>query len=376
MTSVSVVGGGPVGLMMACLLSPFYQVTVYEKRSSYQRLHELDLGTQVIDQLLEYCSNCVGLAALSVILNGWRGQSITTLVIEQELRAVLQSKNVNVIQKSIADPSELGGDLIFACDGAHSSIRKALHQDLQRDPNYSEPELVEQHQWGHMLSLRFTTSANTTPRKLISGLIYNIPSAMSGLGLDHESFHTMAEGDQSRKVSVYLPIPPEFYQLLRGQTWTMEELKKLGKSSTLLVNHLERYRINLELRGGWMNNESIAVLPLTGYRASAVSYISITNTVFLVGDSSSGLIYRRGLKKGWAEACYLAQQLVPNEDGDIDTNVVASDYQNFCTQLYQQESVAIQHTIGQKDSVNTGLALAGVGVLAALAAGLAFVLRR
>jgi len=53
--SVAIVGGGPVGLMAGCLLSPFYRVTVYEKRSSYQRAHELELSGEVITQLMECC---------------------------------------------------------------------------------------------------------------------------------------------------------------------------------------------------------------------------------------------------------------------------------------------------------------------------------
>ena len=377
MTSVSIVGGGPVGLMMACLLSPWYYVTVYEKRSSYQRLHELDIGGDVIGELMSYCNNSVGLKDLVDVLNRWKNSSITTAVVEQELKAILDNKRIAIVEQEITSPNELNSNIIIGCDGAHSAIRKSLHLNVQQsDPYYTKSEVIDTQQWGYLLSMRFSTAASTTPRKIISGLIYNIPSAMNGLGLDHESFHALSPTDQSRKVSLYLPISAELYQQLSGDQWTIAKLKQLGPSADALINHLERYRLNLELRGGWISEEAIKVLPLTGYRAASVSYVSETNTAFLVGDSSSGLVYRRGLKKGWKEACYLATQLMDVRTGSQDIDDVGVNYQRFCIDLYRQETAMIDQTQQRTENVNTGLALAGIGALAFAAIGLAVALRR
>lgn len=386
MTSVSVVGGGPVGLMMACLLAPFYHVVVYEKRNSYNRIHELEIGGEVIDELINYCGNSVSLTKLSSALTKFKNSSITTMIVEQELRVILAGLGVNVIKQCVTDPSKLKTSIVIACDGAHSTIRGALHQNLSRDLTYTDPELVDQHQWGYLLAMRFTTSLNTTPRKLISGLVYNIPSAMNGLGLDHESFHATAPDDTTRKVSLYLPISQDLYEMLEGRSWTIDSLKTLGNSVNVLVNHLGRYEVNLNLRKGQLLNETIKVLPLIGFRASSVSYISKSNTVFLVGDSASALIYRQGLKSGWMQACYLATQLMdvrasssfsPSSSAHSNNlEEVAQNYQSFCVDLYQRKSESIQQTAQYKESINSSLALAGIGIMSLAAVGLALLLKR
>jgi len=384
MLSVSVVGGGPVGLMVACLLSPFYHVVVYEKRDSYKRVHELKVTDDVIDELVAYCDGSTTLSDLSTLLIKWKNSCITTMSIERELRDILGTIGVDVVKRWIVDPSELKTDIIIACDGAHSSIRRALHKYLTRDPSYNVPELVDRHLLGYMMKMSSTTSLYTTPRRLISGVVYNTPLMMNGLEVDDEWFHATSRTDFSREVSLYLPISRQLYQLLREKSWTMATLKEPSSEvNMLLLDHLSRYQINLELRGGSVMDEIIGVFPLSGYRASSVSYISNNNTnaVFLVGDASSRLTYRRGLKKGWREACYLAKQLMESATTARITNFLdlehaAGNYQEFCTELYQQEFAIINHAKKYKNSGNSTLALTVIGVLSLAAVGLAWVLRR
>lgn len=379
MSSISVIGAGPVGLMVACLLAPRYNVTVYEKREQYQRDHELDLTGPVIGELLHYCdkhSDHDRLSSLATILTGWKDKRVTTFLIEEELKRQLLAQDVPIIHQSVTDPMQVDDSLIIACDGARSSIRATLYKDLINNPKYHYPELTDVQEWGHLLIMRFTTSINTTPRKTISNLVYNIPSAMNGLGVDHESFHSLTSSSSWRKVSLYLPISSEIYQKLDGDVWTMEGLRELGDPLSAVVDHLRRYRLNLELRGGHITGESINVIPLKGYRASAVSYACSINTVFLAGDASSGLIYRRGLKKGWMEACFLASELMRVADKEASLDDVMYSYQEFCTQLYNSECRHIKAEQQHTNTVNSGLAVAGIGILALAAVGLALVLRR
>lgn len=347
-------GAGPVGLMTACLLSllqPPVKIEIYDKRETYQRDHSLFVDRKTVDQITKYLNELEPSAEnsrLCDIIQKFRHQSVRTNEIEAELlnflprhvlihrgaSAILQAHDVNVC--------------LIGADGSRSQIRK----------QYFNGELSDVRTIGYLAQVKFQTSKQTRPRSSISAVAYSMLNSISGwdMAVDFESLSR--KSSDIKYGTLHIPIDARLYQYLteknRGTYENPWRLKELSRNQLQPVQKLcdiiKRYRVSLNFRNGWLSHEKITALPLQVYRSSQVARRVNQNHVFLVGDASSGLVYERGLNKGWLETVALVRCLGVKQ---IDFE----SYNTYCQTLYHKEVSKILKTGGKIKIANQGLTI-------------------
>lgn len=341
---ISIVGGGPVGLLLSCLLN--HEITIYEKRSQPIRNHLLNLDVDVIEKIIAVTDNIPLITYLQEIKNG----PINTCDLEINLREITNAK---IEEIEIKDLNDIPDSIVIGADGANSFIRKAVFDN----------KLVDVIENNYMVQIKFETSGSTRPRKEISALAYSSLNGLNGedMVLDFESLQRSNDSN-FKSGTLHIPIQKNVYDILtkdgRGKynsAWTVEELAQIPNNKiSKLVGIIERYNFSLKWRGGKLNNARITVLPLTTYRSKNV-YKLTDKLYMLVGDASSGLVYQRGLNKGFLEAveCFKVLNNLNGFNGLFQLEA----YEMFCKQLYLSEIEEIQAKTQKIKSYNKSISL-------------------
>lgn len=198
-------------------------------------------------------------------------------------------------------------------------------------------------------------------------MAYSMLNSITGwdMALDFESLSRKAT--DVKYGTLHIPIDFELYQHLidgnRGNyenPWRLKELiKNQSQQVQKLCNIIKRYRLSLNFRGGWLAHEKITALPLQVYRSSQVAQCVSQNYVFLVGDASSGLVYERGLNKGWLETVSLVR-CVTSSKIDVDS------YNKYCETLYFSEVKKILRLGSKIKTANRGLTIVALVLIIGL----------
>lgn len=373
---ITIVGAGPVGLLLACLLARHHTVTILDKRTQSTRAHSLSISSETIAVINDYIVNAsTDLVQLRDLLIEWSTHPVNTIEIESELSIIAVDLGV-IIRRGVEVNSlnDIEDSVIIGADGARSRIRSLVFGD----------EFVDQHNVQYMVQLKYQTPGGTKPRLPVSAASYSFINGLSGsdMVIDFESLAPIS--DVLRKPgTLHIPVSETVYNLLtvegRGtftNPWTIEELSAMDHHKIAkLVRIINRYEFSLKWRGGWFEDARVTAIPLNIYRAPDVVRLLDNNTlVMLCGDSSSGLVFERGLNKGWLEAVKCAESLMVNyelsqEDRAAELSLSLAQYSQYCITLYESErdKVLIKHNkiVSANKSVSTaGIVLtSGLGVL-------------
>ena len=328
------------------------------------RSHGLNIDTNTINIIINYIEsrNLLiddNMRYLCDILRSWENTLVGTIDIESQLTTIANNLGVN-IRKGITVESidEIEDSIIIGADGAHSKIRELVFNN----------ETVDAHSVQYMAQLKYQTRGATRPRLAISAMSYSFINGLSGsdLVVDFESL--APPNDELRKPgTLHIPIPENVYNILsengRGNyinPWSLEELGQINNAQVnKLLRIISRYNFSLKWRGGWLEDARVTVIPLTICRSADVVRILENNKlIMLVGDSSSCLVFQRGLNKGWTESVQCAMALNNISAQSLPERLVK--YSQYCVKLYETErdQVIIKHN--KIISTNKSTSAAGI----------------
>lgn len=342
---ITIVGAGPVGLLTGCLLAMNgHTIIVLEKRlDNSSRNHLLNIDESTIDEIVRFAPG----TELSNTIKTYRNTPVSTSDIQRDLLKIARSLNITIhIGINIINVDSISDNVIIAADGAHSTIRKEIFGD----------RLEDEMNVGYISQLKFKTPGATKPRSAIVASSHSLINGLSGddIVLTFESMGPVSNV-QSKSGTLHIPIPKSVYDILSGSSYTLESLRRYKSPSIQkLVRVINRYRLGVELRGGLLGGSVVSVLPLKVYRSpqSAVDYNS--KKVYLVGDSSSGMVYQRGLNKGWKESLELSRIF----SGTIPQDSMRM-YNDYCVRLYNSEKTLVQKKSQKIESGNTSISVGG-----------------
>ena len=342
---ITIVGAGPVGLLLSCLLSANHTVTVIDKRNESTRSHSLNINVETVTVIVDYIRNNMVISSdLEEMLHIWSDNPVSTVEIEEKLTEIAIGLGV-IIRRGINITSldTIDDFVIIGADGAKSKIRSLVFND----------DLVDIHNVQYMAQLKYHTPGATRPRLAVSAASYSFLNGLSGsdMVIDFESL--APPNDNFRKHgTLHIPIPESAYNMLTkngkgtyANPWTIEELQSIRSDEDLyliakLIRIIKRYDFSLRWRGGWLEDPKITVIPLTIYRSTDVVRLLDNNKlVMLVGDSASGLVFQRGLNKGWLEAVQCARTLNTNDPNAL--SLALAEYSQYCKTVYESERDAV-----------------------------------
>lgn len=359
---ITIVGAGPVGLLLGCLLAQEHQVTILEKRTKSGRDNGLNINEETITVISDYLrSRNNPIPLLLERLNTWSGSVMRTSDIEVKLTEIARSLGVTIhYGVNVSSIDNIPTSVVIAADGAHSVIRQLVFND----------EKVDQHDIEYMAQVKYETPGSTRPRKLISAIGYSFINGLSGsdMVVDFESL-APPNNDLIKPGTLHIPIPLSLYETLcddgnRGfkNPWKPEELSYTNDPGvSKLLGIISRYHFSLKLRGGWMGNPRITAIPLTIYRSKEVyKLLPCNKLVILVGDAASGLIYQMGLNKGWLEAVQCTMSL----SGVRAENLIhrLNQYSSYCQRLYEYKRDEILDKHDRIVSSNHTISATGVAL--------------
>lgn len=367
---ISIVGCGPVGLLIGCLLASRHKITLYEKRDKQLRDHGLDISSKTTKRIIDYIKfnnnndNIIYNELISK-LEIWSSENIKTSEIQETLKDICIKLGCKINTNSeITKKSQLKDSIVIGADGANSQIRKMFFDN----------EIIKNKNLKYMAQLKFMTPVKTRSRLSLSSLFYSLLNSISGsdIVLDFESLGSSINNtnkDHLKHGTLHIPIPKSTYDMLssngRGKfdkPLTLNELKGLK-----LYRVIKRYEFSLWFRNGQLIDPKITLLPLSIYKSKEVAkFYNDDKLVILAGDSSSGLIYQRGLNKGWLEAVECCNLLgVMNCDipvkvmdsmyildkfsydyykySEYKLNEFINNYSNYCQELYNTEILYINN---------------------------------
>lgn len=86
--------------------------------------------------------------------------------------------------------------------------------------------------------------------------------------------------------------------------------------------------------------------------------------LILVGDAASGLVYQRGLNKGWLEAIKCARTLMYTNPDDL--REALEEYQKYCHTIYQHKKSKINTKQDTITGINSTMTIMGITSLIGL----------
>jgi hypothetical protein len=164
---------------------------------------------------------------------------------------------------------------------------------------------------------------------------------------------------------LHIPVTEELYGILtangRGThttPWTRDEISDIQHNQAQKLSRvINRYNFSLQWRKGWLEDAKITAIPLTIYRSEHVAATRNGKLIRLVGDASSGMVFERGLNKGWAEVLQCIESL--------DT-ASGNDYETYCTDLFNREYQYILTKSAKISKFNSTTSMAGMLLLAGM----------
>ena len=338
---VHIVGGGPVGLLLAALLQSMegFFVRLYEKRPKYTRTRMVKLSSFLVaDSVESYCTDYIdgenikavfdvaeieeSLAFrqsipgdLMSLLRGWVEGFCPLNSIEQALSNLIDNRSSNQVERIVSNMTweqaiaMLGpGDILIDCTGCKSLLRDHLESGPatgNKDANTFNIQLEYAIVVTFVYGQQYQCNEYCKYYKNAENLRYKFIPAVD---------RTCYDGNLSF-VSGIVNITPEDYEAMPvtfdGQ-WLRIHFPEVARSMDRFID-----KIKQETHGEIIGNLEIVRIPLNLYRArNATNRIWLTkevddhpftnSPVFLVGDSALGSPYFQSISLGLESAIHLA----------------------------------------------------------------------
>jgi len=341
---VVIIGSGPVGLAEACILKCMnkeLKIVVMDKRPDTTRKHGLKIETdtvkKIVDILEENLINADGtekkqIIGLQEIFKKWGGNVIRTNDIEDELKNKADSLGVIVLrdEKYEATAKDLNvnskvhshdknekqkylkeAKVIVGADGSHSVVRETvMRNELEHEKNLS-----------YLIEFKFQTPQTTKRRT-------NWQAIKLFLKTGSVDFETMGKGnpDETLKpATLHVAVNKKTYDKFRPadragnpikgtfqDSWSEDEINEASLISKEIADTLKiynAYKKDVEKRGGKCEDLKISTIPMGVYRSKKVAENFHGKYVLLAGDASSGVVFGRGVNKGFQEAVICADKI-------------------------------------------------------------------
>lgn len=358
---ITIIGAGPVGILLSIFLSTKHSVKIFEKRYGEGRNHGLNISKYTINEIIKHLIYLnINEQKIHDIFLNWSDTSISTTEIRDKLIEIAEELGVVIYYGR--DISNIEDSVIIGADGAHSIVRKLVFNDL----------ITDEHNVQYMAQLKYITLGSTSPRKLVSAMSYSFLNGLSGsdMVIDFESLAPVNDSI-TKPGTLHIPIPESIYNLLsennRGKYdthWTPNELSTISNHQiSKLRGIIDRYNFSLSARGGVLGDPKITVFPLKICRSVDVFKFHrckdfSNKLVVLVGDSSSSLIFEEGLNKGWLEAIQCDKIFENKNSFDIANRL--SDYSEFSLNLYEKKRDEILEKHNKIISINNSTSVTGI----------------
>ncbi len=366
MSTIVVVGSGPIGITAACVLqaaNPKLKITVVDKRLEPKRTHGLSIDSDsvnAIQTLLKKSKNTPAVKELKKTLNDWKSQFVRTSDIENTLGEQAKKLGITVLRgpeyelkegdlerpQQGAKPTTLQAiiakaDAVIAADGAHSLVRQALHIPLKNEETLR-----------HMVEFKFQTEGKTAPRGYKEATVLSSKTGRIAV----ETLNR--KKSEAKKPATFLCfVTKSAYDKLRveeepgklkgvyGNTWNLQELKTLSEQDQEIkeiFSTLLQYIETVKARGASVSQEQIATLELKIYQSASSVYMKDNTPFALIGDASSGLVLQRGFNKGLKEVVHLVSAINDYSKGTSLQDAL-NRYQQAVDKLFVDERKGIYH---------------------------------
>ena len=393
---VVIIGAGPIGLSEACFLKSLnnkLRICVLEGRETPTRDYGISIGWDAVTAIIDVVNRAFGnlnenrdIPSLGFIKNCFRDwgyySSVRTNQIQTELSKKATELGVTILKgekykvttdnlSQIFDPlaaadllspelqalrtSLCNAKVIVDAAGAHSPVRqKVMGSDKD---NLTD---VETYAYGLEVKHEIATDSKRRPN------FFHIKGYASEAGhIVNQSIGKPKEGTNLLPVTDLLIVDEKIHtnfikknekdEVIRGapgKAWSLSELEEEAKTNPVLANYSEK--IKEQIHKTKMQCEAdmyaktkapeIATIPLRVYRSKQIVNIFQDKVVISIGDSSSGLILRRGFTKGLKEAALVAE-LIVNVFDKIIPEALRSDgipeeflqYQQKAKEMYANE---------------------------------------
>ena len=395
---VIVVGGGPVGMISACLMSAFHKdlrICVLDKRREPTRHHGLHIASTTakkIEKIIkavneDHLVNRGAILDFISVFNSWSSEVVRISSIEKMFEERAKNLGITILRGTeyeVTEPivdalfdekdkkiengvilsgqqqriQELfrGARVVIGADGAHSVIKKRIMGE-----QYSDQKMLQ-----YLVELKFNSPHNTPKRNPLRGSWHASHTA----AVDLETIGGRSTNQEANKpVALQLIINKETFEHLRKEIknsdhtvvkgtfahpWTLQELEQVAVTDPVIramLVKLNFYIAELYSRGGQCIDEKITALPLGIYCSETTAKVHKGKIVVLSGDANSGLIWRRGFNKSLQEAALCAaaitkyfKRLAQNPQSQVSITVLPSEfivYQRTAQRLFQVEKKKI-----------------------------------
>jgi 2-polyprenyl-6-methoxyphenol hydroxylase-like FAD-dependent oxidoreductase len=356
-STVVIVGGGPIGLAQAWgikKLNPALDVVVLEKYEQYQRKHTLMMQHKKLEYLMQVTGALENSSLLALLHQLQKDPHIRTTSLEEVFKSVAMDSGVKIIHEEIKAETideqlfERFSDacLIIGADGTHSVISHTL---------FPQGNQVK-HEFDYVLQLRYEMNGEEKAES-ISSLDFYQSMARQGLVANEYVGHFE---DGKTPVTLQMMISKQDFEALREAT-SKNPLKPFAAASN---ERLEQHRLvdlpeklskfisdyltaklkSCQQRMDSIDRESIRVsvneAPAT--HAKQVFYFPPRHenvAVTLAGDAGLGLSYFKGLNAGLESTARFLADLKPVlQDGLKNKQELTKALQSYQTWFVEDYS--------------------------------------
>ena len=374
---VVVMGGGPIGLLEACVLKSLnrdLKICVLEGREEITRDFGLSISAKSIKPLVKILDKGChhgknvdqkSLQELKSRLKEWSSlSSVRTNRIQTELAQKAHSLGIEILRGNAyrmtsesmtqlfnaqSSSEELSPELqclkpqlehakmIIGADGSHSVVRQTV-----MGPD--EENLTDRKTYAYALEMKYEIavkkyrrSAKWMTRKhayAMGGIVTQIVGKGTPIKVEEKKSVQVEDKEAEgylRPVTDLVFVDEDVHQAFLkkdqdgnvlkgspGKGWSLEELQTLAKTDTVVREYLHKIQRQKEETEKYygifkeveVKSPQITTLPLATYRSKSLVKLFQGKMVVLLGDSSSGLILRRGLNKGLMEVALNAERVL------------------------------------------------------------------
>ena len=323
MQEAVIVGGGPVGLWVACQLKtrqPNCKITVYERHAEYIRSHVLQIHglslmmyskhrkiTDHNSPSQTFFKNVIGRTIYSLdLLLPTEKITISTNELEVALKKYAEDLGVSIVHQKIDSPQiveDLHPDceVFIAADGAHSTMRSALFSEdvVERQPLQYVVE-VKYEAEGQNKKLRFWKDYLPENLQLNHMIVESVGRAKNGsanitlrLFIDLETFNSMPTATFAKPLSMTDNLPKSIKEDIENYlVFRARKAQEKAIETSIKISKLE-----LEL-----------------YSCKRSGIVRDGCAWFLAGDAVMGLPYFRSLNAGMIMGSQLASIISKTND--------------------------------------------------------------
>lgn len=375
------VGGGPIGLTMACLLrlTTGKNICVFEKREKPQRNHGLKINADSVYQVQELLkrflennkSKSSDVEKLQKIFSKWSGNFIRTATIESDLGEIAHELGIQILRNKKVTKENFetffpkDAKIIIGTDGSHSIVREATRN-----------KKVDEKTLRHLVEFKYQSSGLTRPR----GYSEAATDVLKHGRLNFENM-SKAQTEKNKPVTLHIFVNKGLFNKLRyedekgnmkavfGNHLTLPEIEKLAKEDPEIKSLYEELQNNIrrvKSRGGDCIDEQITTLEMKVYRSEKIVKQHEGRYYILGGDAAAGIILERGFNtglKGCALICEALQKFFSENKNELEENPLEFEkLEERYIALFKKEVKKAENKNIALGAVESGVMTSNIGI--------------